>query len=90
MRPSNAKSVNGNINVFYNYDVHILRPQNTKSGEPYIENIGDKFKLVLHNDISNERWDQITDMIHKCYPPSSEIVRQCHLGTLKPSYFLGR
>ena len=38
-----------------NYDVHVLRSQNTESGEPELKNIGEKYKdnheLILHNTI---------------------------------------
>ena len=52
---------------FYNYAVHILRPQNTEIGEPELNNFGDKSQdkneLILHNTIINTRWNQIDDMI---------------------------
>ena len=55
------------LNVFYSYDVHILIPQNTESGEPELNNVGDKSQdkneLILHNNIINSIWNQITGMI---------------------------
>ena len=60
------------LNRSYNYDVHILRPQNTESGEPDLKNIGDKpqsnNELILHNTIINEIWNPITDMIQGFVP----------------------
>ena len=60
------------INWFYNYAVHILRPQNTESGEPWLNNFEEKSQdnneLILHNNIINSRWNQITDMIQGFYP----------------------
>ena len=54
------------INVFFNYAAHILKPQNTESGEPELNNIGDKSQdeneLILHNTIVNARWNQISYM----------------------------
>ena len=48
-----------NISIFYNYAVHILRPQNTQSGEPELNNIGEKpqgeNEIILHNTIVNAR-----------------------------------
>ena len=56
----------------YNYDVHILIPQNTESGEAQLKNIGDKPKykndLMLHNTIINARWNPITDMMQGVVP----------------------
>ena len=53
------------LNGFYNYAVHILRPQNTESGEPELKKIGkktqDNNELIIHNTIINERWNQIDD-----------------------------
>ena len=55
------------LNIFYNYAVHIPRPQNTEISEPELKNVGeksqDKNKLILHNTIINERWKQITDIV---------------------------
>ena len=46
------------INVFDNYAVHILRPQNTESGKPEKKDIRDKFHdkddLIILNYIINE------------------------------------
>ena len=43
----------------YNYAVHILRPKNTESDEPYLKNIGEKSQynneIILHNTIINLR-----------------------------------
>ena len=41
------------INVFDNNAVYALIPQNSESGEPDMENIGDKFEFVLHNNLMN-------------------------------------
>ena len=66
------------LNGFYNYAVHILRPQNTKSGEPGLNNAGEKAKdkndIILHNNFINARWNQITDLT-----PSYRKVRKFHL-----------
>ena len=55
------------VNEFYNYDVHVPRPQNNESGEPDLKEIGDKLQykndLILHNNIIDARWKQITVMI---------------------------
>ena len=44
---------------FYNYDVHILRPQNTESGEPESKKVEEKSQdnneLIFHNSIINAR-----------------------------------
>ena len=54
------------INGFYNYDVHILRPQNTEIGVPELKNVGDKSQdkndFIFHNIIISARWNQIDDM----------------------------
>ena len=46
------------LNVFYNYTVQILRPQSTESGEPELNNVGEKYQdnneLILHNNIINQ------------------------------------
>ena len=51
---------------FYNDATHILRPQNTESGEPELKNIGekpqDKNELICQNTIIHARWNQISDM----------------------------
>ena len=40
------------LNGFYNYAVHILRPKNTESSKPYLKNVGkkyqDKNELIIH------------------------------------------
>ena len=52
-------------NGFYNYAAHILKPQNTGSGEPELKNIGEKYQnkneFIIHNTIINLRWNQICD-----------------------------
>ena len=66
------------INGLYNYAAHILRPQNTESGETELNNIGgeyqDKNDLILNNAIINARWNQITDMIQGYPPPYARTV----------------
>ena len=61
------------LNGFYNYAAHILRPQNTESGETELNNIGgeyqDKNDLILNNAIINARWNQITDMMQDFFLP---------------------
>ena len=60
------------INGLYNYAAHILRPQNTESGEPELNNIGeksqDKNELILHNIIIKSVWKQITNMMQGFVP----------------------
>ena len=55
------------IKVFDNNSVYVLRPRNSGSGELEINNTGEKYQdkneHILHNYISDERWNQITDMI---------------------------
>ena len=47
------------VNVFGNYSVHTLRPQNTESGEPETKNIRDKSQdkneFIFHNNLINAR-----------------------------------
>ena len=47
------------INLFDNYNVQVLRPKNTESGEPEINNIGWNFQesndFIIHNNIINVR-----------------------------------
>ena len=47
------------LNLFDNYDAHVLIPQNTESGELELKKIGMKFKykiqFTLHNDIINAK-----------------------------------
>ena len=54
------------------YAIHVLRPQNTESGKPEINKIGDKLQyineLIIHNDIRNARGNQITDIIQEPHP----------------------
>ena len=51
------------LNQFYNYDVHISRPQNTEIGEPELNNVGGEYQdmneLVINNTILNSRWKPI-------------------------------
>ena len=60
------------INRFYNYSVHIQRPQNTETGEPELKNVGEKpqdnSELVNHSTIINAIWQQIYDMIQGFVP----------------------
>ena len=60
------------LNGFYKYSVHILRPQNTEMGETELNNVGnksqDKNELIIHNTIINTRWNQITYMIQGFVP----------------------
>ena len=55
------------LNRLCNYTVHILRSQNTESGEPKLNNVGEKsqdnHELIIQNTIINARWNQFTDMI---------------------------
>ena len=61
------------LNIFYNYATHIPRPQNTVSGEPELNNVGDKpqdkNELIIHNTIINARWKQIADTSQGFVPP---------------------
>ena len=60
------------FNEFYNYAAHILRPQNTESGEPELKNVGDKSQdtndLIIHNTIITEELNQIADMMKGLVP----------------------
>ena len=60
------------LKIFYNYSVHIIRPQNNESGEPELRSIEDKTQdnteLIIHNTIINSRQNQITDMIQGFSP----------------------
>ena len=65
------------LNIFYSYAGHILIPQNNDIGEPELKNkIGenpqDKNDIILHNTITNARWNPITDMIQKLNPLSQD------------------
>ena len=55
------------LNGFYNYAVHTIRPQNTERGEPELNNVREKSQdnsdLIIHNTIINARCNQTTDMI---------------------------
>ena len=55
------------INEFENYAVHVLRPQNTESGELELKEIGgkckDNIKFVLNNYLINAELNQITSTI---------------------------
>ena len=61
------------LNGFYNYAVHTLRPRNTESGETEIKKIGDKSQdnndIILHKNIISSRKIQITDIIKELEPP---------------------
>ena len=60
------------LNGFFNYSGDILRPQNTEIGEPELKNVGDKSQdknePILHNNIINTIWNQISDMIQGFVP----------------------
>ena len=47
------------LNRFYNYSVQILRPQDTESGEPELNNVGEKAQdnneIIINNTNINER-----------------------------------
>ena len=47
------------VNIFDNYAVHVLIPQNTVSGELELKKIGMKFKdkiqFALHNNLINAK-----------------------------------
>ena len=55
------------LNIFYNYAAHIIRPQYIERGEPELNNVGEKSQykneLIIHNTIVYLRWNQISDMI---------------------------
>ena len=55
------------LNLFQNYYVHILIPPNIETGEPVLKIIHDKFQykdnLILNNSLSDEKLNQIPDMI---------------------------
>ena len=61
------------LNAFDKCGVHDLRPRNTENFEPEIKKIWyksqDKNEYIFHNNLNNARLDQITDMVHKFYPP---------------------
>ena len=65
------------INAFYNYAVHILRPQNTESVEPELKNFGEKYQdnneLILHNTIINFKMKPIADMSQYFAPLFQDI-----------------
>ena len=60
------------LDVFYNHIVHILRPKNTESDEPELNNIGEKSQgkneLILYNTIINAGLNQIDDMMERFVP----------------------
>ena len=68
------------IPTFYKYAEHILRPQNNESGEPELNNVGDKYQdnndLILHNTIINSRWNQISDMMQGFVPPFQDSYKK--------------
>ena len=55
------------LNIIYKYSEHILRPQNTESGELELKEIGgkckDNIKFVLNNYLINAELNQITSTI---------------------------
>ena len=59
------------FNGFFKFAVHILRPQNTESGEPELNNVGDKSQdnneIIRHNTIINEILNQNTVRIQGFY-----------------------
>ena len=61
------------LNRFDNYAVNILGPKNYENCELELKNIGrkykDKIKLVHHNDIRNEKWNQIYKTNKEFTPP---------------------
>ena len=60
------------LNRFYNYAAHILRPQNNESGEPELNNVGEKSQykneLIIHNTIIYTILNKISDMIQGFVP----------------------
>ena len=60
------------INGFYNYAVHIIRPKYTEIGEPELKNSRNKYQdnneLIIHNTIINSRLNQIPYMIQRFLP----------------------
>ena len=60
------------LDVFYNHIVHFLRPKNTESDEPELNNIGEKSQgkneLILYNTIINAGLNQIDDMMERFVP----------------------
>ena len=73
------------LNIFYNYAVHILIPENADIDEPELKYVGEKYQdkneLILHNTIMNARWKKITDSI-KGFSTSSRTVRKFHVEIL--------
>ena len=65
------------LNIFYNYAVHIIRPKNTESDEPELKNIRDKSQdkneLILHNNIMNSILNPINDMMQGFVPLFQDI-----------------
>ena len=57
------------VNRFDKYAMCVLRPNNTDSSEPELENIGENFHgnndSIIHNDLSDARWNQILDTIEE-------------------------
>ena len=60
------------LNGFYNYAAHILRPQNTESGDLELNNVGEKYQdnndLIINNTFINLGQNQITDMMQGFVP----------------------
>ena len=61
------------LDVFENYDVHLIIPQNNESGEPDLNKIRwkcqNKNEFILHNDLRDTRCKYITYMSKEPYPP---------------------
>ena len=51
------------------YAVHLIRPQNIERGELEIKKIEKKFQdkngFIIHKNIRNARWNQITDIVQE-------------------------
>ena len=73
------------LNGFYNYFLHVLKPQNTESVEPYLKNVGEKLQnkneIIIHNTIINAGWNQITDMIQG-FVPHFQYCQTISLGLI--------
>ena len=55
------------FNVFENYNMHVMKPQNIENGEIEQNMISDKYQykdnLFLNNSIGDIKWNQINDAI---------------------------
>ena len=53
--------------------MHVLKPRNTKIGEPDIKKVGEKSQdnneFIIHNNLINEGWNQTIDVIQEFEPP---------------------